>query len=110
MAVCLDYQSVHQRKGIVISVRAQMLAGLFLLLALGAKVWVKIEAVQIGYELADVRDRIVELDMKRREYELERSVLLRQDNLEGNARQQLGLSSMVTERARIVKRERGNRS
>jgi hypothetical protein len=82
MAVCLQYQSVYvKREADVFSLRAQVVTALALLLVLGARVWVKLEATDIGYRLARERSATVELDMQRRELELQRSLLLRPDSL-----------------------------
>lgn len=92
MAVCLDYQSVYVRPADkVMSFRLQLAAGVLLLVALGLKVWVKIESVELGYKLASERQRLLALDMDRRELELERSVLLRPDALRQRAHEVLGL-------------------
>jgi hypothetical protein len=47
----------------------------------------KLEATDLGYQLARERSKTVELDMERRELELQRSVLLRPDSLSKSARQ-----------------------
>ena len=87
MAVCLQYQSVYvKREAAVVSIRAQVAAAVALLVVLGARVWVKLEATDAGYQLARERSKTVELDMERRELELQRSVLLRPDSLSSAAR------------------------
>jgi hypothetical protein len=87
MAVCLQYQSVYVRRDAVAgSLRIQIATAIALLLVLGARVWVKLEATDVGYQLARERSRTVELDMQRRELELQRSVLLRPDSLAASAR------------------------
>ena len=96
MAVCLDYQTVYaRRERRFVSVRAQLCAGILLLVALGVKVWVKIETVDLGYQLARERDVALEFDMERRELELQRSVLLRPDTLAKAANDKLGLRPMA---------------
>jgi len=88
MAVCLQYQSVYvKREAAVVSARAQIMAAVALLMVLGARVWTKLEATDLGYQLARERSKTVELDMERRELELQRSVLLRPDSLTKSARQ-----------------------
>lgn len=88
MAVCLQYQSVYvKRESTAVSVRVQVLAACALLMVLGARVWMKLEATDLGYQLARERSKTVELDMERRELELQRSVLLRPDSLSKSARQ-----------------------
>ncbi|NDC39121.1 MAG: hypothetical protein EBZ48_13925 [Proteobacteria bacterium] len=101
MAVCLDYQSVYARREVVvISVRAQIVLALCLLMLLGFNVWVKISITDSGYQLAKERQRTVELDLSRRELELERSVLLRSDHLESEAAKKLGLKPLNPSQAR----------
>lgn len=103
MAVCLDYQSVYcRRSSVAISVKAQLIAAVFLLLALSAKVWIKIESTDIGYRLAKERQTTIDLDMQRRELELARSVLLRPDNLTKMTKARLGLGSLRPDQARKI--------
>jgi hypothetical protein len=87
MAVCLQYQSVYvKREAAVVSLRVQVAIALALLVVLGARVWVKLEVTDVGYQLARERSKTIELDMQRRELELQRSVLLRPDSLSASAR------------------------
>jgi hypothetical protein len=100
MAVCLQYQSVYvKREAAVVSLRVQVAAAVALLVVLGARVWVKLEATDVGYQLARERARTVELDMERRELELQRSVLLRPDSLSISARKMAQLEDHSTERS-----------
>jgi cell division protein FtsL len=101
MAVCLEYQSVYCRRDkIVISVRMQVIAGVLLLLALVGKVWIKIETTDLGYQLSREREVKNSLEMEKREYELQRSVLLRTDNLTRIAQRKLGLQQLDPTQAR----------
>ena len=103
MAVCLQYQSVYSRRdNIVISVRMQILAAMLLLAALVGKVWIKIETTDLGYQLARERDLRTTLEMERRELELQRSVVLRTDNLTRQAQQKLGLVALNPKQARRI--------
>lgn len=103
MAVCLNYQSVYCRRDrIVISVRMQIFAAVLLLLALVGKVWIKIETTDLGYQLARERELKISYDMERRELELQRSVLLRTDNLTRTASERLGLSALDPQQARRI--------
>lgn len=103
MAVCLEYQSVYCRRDkIVISVRMQIAAAVLLLCALVGKVWIKIETTDLGYQLAKERALNLSYDMERREYELQRSVLLRTDNLSLVAKQKLGLLPLDPANARRI--------
>lgn len=99
MAVCLQYQSVYvKREASVVSLRVQVVTALALLLVLGARVWVKLQATDVGYQLARERSRTVELDMERRELELQRSILLRPDSLNSAARKMASLEEHRAER------------
>ena len=92
MAVCLDYQAVYaRRKTSASTLKTHLLASMVLMIAFTTRVWVKLESTEAGYRLARERQLTVELDMKRRELELKRSVLLRPDNLARAARETLGL-------------------
>jgi hypothetical protein len=100
MAVCLQYQSVYvKREAAVVSLRVQVAAAVALLVVLGAKVWMKLEATDVGYQLARARSLTVELDMERRELELQRSVLLRPDSLSISARKMAHLEDHASERS-----------
>ena len=104
MAVCLDYQAVYlRREQKRLSVRSQIVTGLCLLFVLALKVWVKIESIDLGYQLAREREISVSLDMERRELELQKSLLHRPDSLARMAREKLGLVALdpqQTERLR----------
>ena len=93
MAVCLQYQSVYvKREAAPVSGKAQLVGAVVLLALLGSKVWAKLEATDLGYSLARERQKMVALDMERRELELQRSVLMRPDSLSRAARDKAGLS------------------
>ena len=103
MAVCLEYQSVYCRRDkIVISVRMQVVASMLLLLALVGKVWIKIETTDLGYQLSRERELRTTYEMEKREYELQRSVLLRTDNLTRVAQRKLGLLQLDPTKARRI--------
>ncbi len=103
MAICLDYQSVYCRKEkVMISVRMQIIAAVLLLAALVARVWLKIESTDLGYQLARERQQTIAYDMERRELELQLSVLLRPDSLAKRAKKVLGLMPLDTNRTRKV--------
>lgn len=92
MAVCLDYQTVYyRRQPVLASVKLQIAAAILLLAAIAGKVWMRIEATEYGYRLAKARQQTIELDMERRELELQLSVLRRPDNLAKSAKKRLGL-------------------
>jgi hypothetical protein len=94
MAACLDYQSVYcQRQSAVVRWSLTLFAAVVLLLALSFRVWTKLEATQIGYDLARQRQEAVRYDMERRELELQLSLLKRPDRLSEQAARQLGLQS-----------------
>lgn len=93
MAVCLQYQLVYvKRDATVVSAKLQFVAAAVLLAVLGVRVWSKLEATDVGYQLARERQRTVTLDMERRELELQLSVLQRPDSLAKSARERVGLS------------------
>ncbi len=93
MAVCLQYQSVYvKREATRVSGKVQLLGAFVLLGLLGVKVWAKLEATDLGYTLARERQKMVTLDMERRELELQRSVLMRPDSLAKSARERVGLA------------------
>jgi hypothetical protein len=94
MAICLQHQAVFQeKKSLFISVRAQFFIGLILVLALSFKIWVKLCITEVGYEVARLRQAIVELSEEKQELELQRSILRRPDHLSRSARERLALSS-----------------
>lgn len=103
MAVCLEYQAIHSRRNEALtSLRLQVCTALLLLCALVAKVWVKLEATDLGYELAREKHRAVELDMERRELELQVSLLVRPDSLSRLADERLGLRALDPQQARKI--------
>jgi cell division protein FtsB len=93
MTVCLQYQSVYVKREVkASSTRMQLLAAVVLLGVFAVRVWAKLEATDIGYQVARQRQQMVKLDMERRELELQRSLLLRPDSLARSARDRVGLS------------------
>lgn len=104
MAVCLEYQSVYlDRRRLALTLRMQFVAALILLGALAFKIWVKIEATNLGYDLAAERKATVEYDLERRELELQLSVLTRSDSLAKKAREKLGLLELNPMQARRIR-------
>jgi cell division protein FtsL len=67
------------------------------------KVWVHMQARDLGYELAEARAISRDLDMQRREFELQRSVLVRPDYLASAAQNQLGMAALTSDRVRRVR-------
>ena len=103
MAICLEYQSVYSnRKVRTVSLKYNLIASVLLLAALVTRVTVKIHSTQLGYDLAHERQIAVDLDMQRRELELEKSVLLRPDNLQ-RAAQSLGLAPLEVSQAKKIR-------
>lgn len=95
MAVYLDAQAIYvRRKPLHVSLRLQAFVAALLLVTLAAKVWIKVEITDVGYQIGHEQDRAVALDMERRELELERSVLLRPDVLSRAAKSRLGMQPM----------------
>lgn len=106
MAVCLQYQSVYVKRDVAsVSIRVHVLAALGLLAVLGMRVWVKLEATDVGYQVAQARNLTVQLDMERRELELEQAILLRPDALSAAARRTSGLRDMDSSRTLQVRYE-----
>jgi hypothetical protein len=103
MAIALDYQTVYvRRKPVNLPVSWHLIAGVFLFIALVAKVWITIESTEQGYKLARARQEAVQLDMERRELELHYSVLLKPDNLVMRAHKQLGLQPLNPAQAKRI--------
>lgn len=104
MAVCLQYQSVYVKRDVAsVSIKVHVLAALGLLAVLGMRVWVKLEATDVGYQVAQARNLTVQLDMERRELELEQAILLRPDALSAAARRTSGLQDMDSSRTLQVR-------
>jgi hypothetical protein len=92
MSVCLEYQPLYYNRSAELgSVRFKLFAGALLLAMLTLRVWIKLECTDLGYELAREQQRTIELDIERRELELQLSVLKRPDVLGARATQRLGL-------------------
>jgi len=89
LAATLGRASIWKR--IHISLKVQALAAFLFAAALGAKVWVRLEMTDLGYNLAEERKATVQLDMNRREAELKLSILHRRDHLLKMANDRLGL-------------------
>jgi hypothetical protein len=92
MAVCLEYQSVLAKpKQEHLPIKVQVAVVVILAVALASRIWVKHECTDLGYKLAEEKEFTIALDLKRRELELEHSVLLRRDSLENQANSRLKL-------------------
>ncbi len=103
MAICLEYQSVYAcRRESTVFLKFHLLAALLLLAALVTRVTLKINGTQVGYALAQERSRTIELDMQRRELELQRSLMLRPDSLTRAARG-LGLAPLNVAQAKKLR-------
>ena len=103
MAICLDYQPVYaKRRDLVISHRLQIIVALLLMMTLSFKVLVKVEITDLGYDMAKARQHSIELDMERRELELQLSVLQRPDTLAKVARERLGFQNLDPQQARKI--------
>lgn len=85
---------------------AHVLAALALLLALTFRIWIKVEKTDLGYELARERNSTIQLDMDRRELELQLSVVKRPDHLRKEARR-LNLQPLTPSQAVRLKTARG---
>lgn len=106
MAAYLDHQAVYERrKSKKSSLKVQLLAALVLLLALSMRVWIKVKSTDLGYELGKERSQMVELDMAKRELELQLSVILRPDSLGQLAAAKLGLRPLDSSQAFKIEME-----
>lgn len=85
---------------------AHVLAASALLLALAFRIWVKVEKTDLGYELARERNSTIQLDMDRRELELQLSVVKRPDHLRKEAKR-LNLQPLSPSQAVRLKTARG---
>ena len=104
MAVALDFQPVYiQQPTFVSKWMTSIIACSLLLAVLCAKVWIKLDNIQLGYEIAQERDLTVTLDMERRDLELQKSILLRPDMLRERAKHELQLEELDMRFARKVK-------
>ncbi|WKZ56634.1 MAG: hypothetical protein QY326_07855 [Bdellovibrionota bacterium] len=93
MAIALEYQTVYCPTHVrTQSLRWHVVAAVFLMLALASKIWVKLEITDLSYALSAEKTRAMGLDMERRELELQRSVLLREDRLARLAQERLQLT------------------
>ena len=100
---CLDYQLVYLSKQETFhSWSLFLVASLFLLLALGFKIWIGQNITSLGYQLAQEREMAVDYDMQRRELELQLSVLSRPDNIAQRAQEVLGFGDMDPVRTRKI--------
>src|SRR5688572_12622613 len=95
MTLILDYQPIyHEHSSFFNRWLCTVIACVLLLSVLSIKVWIKLESIQLGYELAGQREETVRLDMQRRDLELQRSILLRPDVLRSRAAKELGLREL----------------
>jgi len=99
MAAYAQYETIAKSPVDFSLVKIQLAAALLLIVALSVKIWIRAEATHVGYELASARKEAVDLDMNRRELELNRSVLLRPDSLRQEASKRLGLMKFNPEQA-----------
>lgn len=91
MAICLDYQLVAYRKKDKSLLASHFFAGALLLSALCLKVWSQVVITDLGYEISRERTKSVELDMNKRELELQLSFIKRPDKISHEAKTRLGL-------------------
>ena len=103
MTPTLSYQLVYApRRQAVASLPLNVVAVVLLVGIFGVKIWIKTQITETGYELSRSRDQMIAYDMKRRELELQRSVLLRPDAIAREAHQRLGLTTLRPSQARRV--------
>lgn len=82
MAVSLEYQTVYcPRERVTVPAYFTMFAVSLLLIALVFKIWLKVQIVDIGYEIAEIKKHNEILSTEIKELELQRSVLTRSDRI-----------------------------
>ncbi|MCI5066297.1 hypothetical protein MRY87_11295 [bacterium] len=106
MSVCLAYQSVYlDKRSSRSQTKVHMLTLLLLAVSLSYKVWLKLEMVETGYQIAELREETQALDYTRQELELQYSVATRPDLLKKRAFEELNLRSPRTDQVvRVVPR------
>lgn len=102
MSVCIDYQGLSIKEGSIVSIKVQFIVAILLIIAISLKIWIKTESTQVGYLLASARQTGIQLDLKRSELELQRSVYLRPDHLKKQAGARLGLRDLSPQQAKRV--------
>ena len=92
MSQCLSYQSVYldSAKPRYLT-KLHLITLLLLVTSFSYKVWLKLEAVDVGYQIAESRKEMVALDIERQELELQYSVITRPDVLINEAQNKLEL-------------------
>lgn len=95
MAISLQYQLTYaRRKPRMLALRWQLVAAGLLFLVLSVRVYVKLACTDVGYDLARSHERFLVLDLERRELELQKSVILRPDELVRRSREKLGMTRL----------------
>lgn len=115
MSVCLEYQSVYlDRYTTGSKAKLHVLAIFLLIVSFSYKVWIKLETVEVGYQIAELRESMQHLDFERQELELQYSVATRPDLLTARAYNELNLKQARTDQVirvvpttRIVKGQNG---
>lgn len=103
MTPTLSYQVVYAaRCDVRPAIPMHLIGTIAIAIVLGFKVWLMTEITGVSYDISRVQDESIVLDSKRRELELKRSVLLRPDNLKGQASARLGLATLQPDQARRV--------
>lgn len=104
MAVSVPYQSSIPRVQALpgSSVAFAVFSGMLVLVTLVFRIWANIESTELGYELAKSRSQYVQLDLERREFELQRSVLMRNAHLRRRAKIELGLEPLRPDQGKHV--------
>lgn len=99
VAIAISSRKVYVRS-LPMRLHLELAAAISLLAVLAFRVWLKVEATDMGYELAHARQHAIELDMKRRELDLALSVLQRSETIQSRAKHELGLQAMDPRQAR----------
>jgi hypothetical protein len=98
------YQDIYSDRVIVVRPWSCTLIATFILLfVLAFKVWVHMHSTDIGYRLGEARALHNDLDMQRRDLELQKSVLLRPHDLAQAANQRLAMYPLSGDRIKRIK-------
>ncbi|NBW40383.1 hypothetical protein EBR25_05165 [bacterium] len=104
MSICLEHQVVYlDREAAKSKTTLHILAVLLLAISLSHRIWVKLEGIELGYQIAELREETQALNYERQELELQYSVATRPDLLAKRAYDELNLKQPETSQiTRIV--------
>ena len=97
MSVCLEHQVVYlDRQSVKSKTSLHILAVILLAVSLSHRIWTKLEAVELGYQIAELREQTQALNYERQELELQYSVATRPDVLSVRAYNELNMKQPTT--------------